>query len=387
MAARKALSRVRIGMAGYGGIGRVHALGYRSLPIIYPNTVPEPVLSRVATSRRETARRAQLEAGFANTEDSVLALAHADDVDVLDVTLPNHLHADVVIAALEEGKPVYCEKPLAHSVEEARRIADRAEASGTPVGMVFQYRFSPAIQRAREIIAAGALGRLFTYRAEYLHAGYQDPERPMSWRLKREEGGSGALGDLGSHIIDLVRYLVGEFQSVQGHLETFIPERPTGKGSDIREPVTVDDVAWIRARMHNGALGTLEASRFATGTLDDLRIWIYGQHGALHFDLMNPSFLFYYDDTRPSGGFGGERGWQRLDTVAQYPESSAPPGRAPVGWSRFHAESQYRFLQAIAEGRTPEPGIRDGLRAQLVMDAVQRSAASNGSWTAVDADS
>jgi predicted dehydrogenase len=142
-------------------------------------------------------------------------------------------------------------------------------------------------------------------------------------------------------------------------------------------------------------VGTLEASRFATGTLDDLRIWIYGERGALHFDLMNPSFLYYYDDyyddyhddyhddEAEAGDYGGSKGWRQLQTVAHYPGALAPPGRAPLGWARLHAENQYRFLRAISSGETPSPGIEDGLRAQLVMDAVERSSADGGSWTAV----
>jgi predicted dehydrogenase len=250
--------------------------------------------------------------------------------------------------------------------------------------MVFQYRYIPAIMKAKELVDAGRLGRIFTYRAEYLHSGYQDPNRPLSWRMKKEEGGSGALGDLGSHVIDLIRHLVGEFASVQGHLETFIQERPVSKGAAEKGPVTVDDVAWFQARMANGAVGTVEASRFATGTLDDLRIWIYGEKGAVKFDLMDPNFLYYFDETGGKGDFGGERGWQRFDTVGNYPGAKAPPPRAPLGWHRAHAESQYRFIQAVADGAAPSPGVVDGLRAQLVMDAVERSSGQDGAWTTVE---
>ena len=377
-------TQIRIGMAGYGGIGRVHALGYRQIPLLYPNALPEPVLQRVSTSRRESAEAAQQEAGFREAGWNQQELVSSENVDVVDVTLPNHLHRDVVAGALAAGKAVYCEKPLAEDLESARRIARAVDDSDAPFGMVFQYRFIPAIMKARELIDAGRIGRVFTYRAEYLHSGYQNPERPLSWRMRKDQGGSGALGDLGSHVIDLVRYLVGEFQAVQGHLETFVPERPVAKGSDEHGPVTVDDVAWLRARMVNGAVGTIEASRFATGTLDDLRIWIYGETGALKFDLMDPNFLYYFDETRPKGAYGGERGWQRLDTVAAYPGAAAPPARAPVGWARAHAECQYRFLKAVTEGTPPSPGILDGLRVQLVMDATERSSAAEGVWTAVE---
>lgn len=376
--------QIGIGMLGYGGIGRVHGLGYRQLPLIYPGTF-EPILRSVCTSRQETADAAKDEAGFESAVTSFADLLSDDAVEVVDITLPNHLHLPAVSESLAAGRSVYCEKPLSGSIEDARKIAAVvAESRPGMFGMVFQYRFIPALMKAREIIQSGKLGRVFTYRAEYLHSGYQNPDRPLSWRMKKEEGGSGALGDLGSHVIDLIRYLIGEFASLQGQLETFISERPVKKGASKKGRVSVDDVAWFRARMKNGAVGTVEASRFATGTLDDLRVWIHGEGGALHFSLMDANFLYWFDESQAGGDYGGERGWQRLDTVANYPGASAPPARAPLGWARAHAECQHRFLTAVTNGQEPNPGIVDGLRAQLVMDAVERSAAADGAWVDVE---
>jgi predicted dehydrogenase len=371
-------------MAGYGMIGRVHSMNYGELPFLYPGAIPRPVLQTVCTSREESAQAAAREGGFTAWVTDVNEMIADPDIDVIDVSLPNQFHKPVVLHALGAGKAVYCEKPLAGTVEDARAIAAAVRAGGAPFGMVFQYRFFPAIMKAKELLDSGRIGRIFTWRAEYLHSGYQNPNRPLSWRMKKEEGGSGALGDLGSHVIDLVRYLLGEFDEVQGHLETFITERPVAKGASEKGTVTVDDVAWFRARMANGSVGSLEASRFATGTMDDLRIWIYGDKGALKFDLMDPSFLYFFDDGKPSGDFGGERGWQRFETAQYYPGAKAPPARAPIGWVRSHAENQFAFLKAVAEGTAPSPGIEDGLRTQLVIDAVERSAAAAGSWTTVD---
>ncbi|MGM0673757.1 MAG: Gfo/Idh/MocA family protein [Spirochaetota bacterium] len=375
---------IRVGMAGYGAIGRVHSLNYRQLPIIYGAQLPTPVLQRVATSRDTTAAAAREEAGFLYSGTDLEQSAAAADVDMVDVTVPNHLHLQVVEAALGAGKAVYCEKPLAASAEQARKIARAASASRSPFGMVFQYRFVPAMLRAKELMDEGRLGRVFTFRGEYLHSGYQNPNRPLTWRTRKEEGGSGALGDLGSHVIDLVRYLLGEFGAVQGQLETFVSERPVAKGATETGVVTVDDVAWFRARMNNGAVGTVEASRVATGTLDTLRLWIHGEKGALHFDLMDPSFLYLFEEQRSGGDYGGDRGWQRLETVTHYPGAATPPPRAPFGWARAHAENQYRFIKAVRAGNEPSPGIVDGLRAQLVMDAVERSAEAEGAWTTVE---
>lgn len=376
--------QIGIGLAGYGMIGRVHALNYAEIPFLYPGDIPRPVLRTIATSREETARAAAAEGGFENWTTEVEEMIVDPAVDVIDVSLPNQLHASTITAALESGKAVYCEKPLAGNVEDARAIAAAVARSGAPFGMVFQYRFFPALLKAKELIDDGRIGRVFTWRAEYLHTGYQNPERPLSWRMKKEDGGSGALGDLGSHIIDLVRFLLGDFAQVQGLLETFIKERPVAKGASESGTVTVDDVAWFGARMADGSVGTVEASRFATGTMDDLRIAVYGEKGALRFDLMEPSFLYYFDEAKPQGNYGGERGWQRLETAQYYPGAKAPPARAPIGWVRSHAENQYAFLKAVAEGTPPSPGIDDGLRTQLVIDAVERSAAATGEWTTVE---
>jgi predicted dehydrogenase len=376
--------RLNIAMLGYGGIGRVHSINYRQLPLIYPGVIPEPVLYAVCTSRKQSAEAAQSEAGFRVATDDLEQILGDPAVDVVDVCLPNSVHREVAVRSLGAGKHVYCEKPLAGNIQDARVIAEAASTASAQFGMVFNYRFFPATMRAKELIEQGRVGRVFTYRAEYLHSGYQDPNRPLSWRMKREEGGSGALGDLGSHAIDLIRYLLGEFISVQGHLETLISERPVARGASERGPVTVDDVAWLRTRMADGAVGTIEASRFATGTLDDLRLWIYGEKGALHFDLMDPSFLYWFDETRPRGDFGGDRGWQRLETVSNYPGAVAPPARAPIGWARSHAENQMACLKAISEGLPPSPGVVDGLRTQLVLDATERSAAAGGVWVDVE---
>ncbi|OQX29706.1 MAG: hypothetical protein B0D92_02215 [Spirochaeta sp. LUC14_002_19_P3] len=371
---------INIGMAGYGMIGRLHSMNYGQLPFIYPGTIPRPVLHTVCASSAASAQAAAREGGFHHYTTSLEELTASPAIDVIDVSLPNSLHRKAVCMALQAGKAVYCEKPLAATLEDAQAMAAAADKSGAPFGMVFQYRFLPAILKAREILAAGRLGRIFTWRAVYLHSGYQNPQRPMSWRMRKEEGGCGALGDLGSHIIDLLRYLTGDFASVQGHLETFIQQRPIARGAAEMSTVSVDDAVWFKARMKNGSVGTLEASRFATGTMEDLRVEIHGERGALKFDLMDPGFLHYFDEAKAQGDFGGERGWQRLESAQHYPGALTPPARAPIGWQRSHTENQYAFLRAISQNRLPSPGLEDGLKVQQVIDAVERSAKAGGTW-------
>jgi predicted dehydrogenase len=374
---------LNIGMLGYGAIGRVHAMGYQQLPFVYPDA-PSVRMRAVCTSSPETSKAAQTEAGFESSTTDLAELLDDPEINVVDVCLPNHLHREVIIQALAAGKNIYCEKPMAGSARDARAIQTAAGKAAGFLGMVFQYRFIPAIIKARKLVVESAIGKVYSFRAEYLHSGYQDATKPLSWRMNADEAGSGALGDLGSHVIDLVCYLLGEFDAVQGHIETFVKDRPIKRGAPETGPVTVDDAAWFTARLKCGALGTVECSRFATGTLDDLRLWIYGEQGSIHFSLMDPSFLYWYD-AGPTSEMPREAvGWQRLDTVTAYPGAKTPPPRSPFGWSRSHLENQYQFLKSVANGFPPEPGVAAGLHTQLVIDAVQQSHAKQGAWQSVE---
>jgi predicted dehydrogenase len=376
------MKRIGIGLLGYGGIGKIHTLGYRDLPLLYPGGLPEIVLEGVCTSKEDTAGRAAREGGFRKGFSDLGELLSRQEVNVVDCCLPNFLHRQALLQALEAGKHVYCEKPLALNGEEARQIAAVVERQGVQLGLTFNFRFVPALMRARQLIEEGLLGEVYSFRAEYLHTGYQDPARPMSWRMRRELSGGGALVDLGSHVIDLIRHLLGEFASVRAVMHTYIGRRPVRRGSADSEPVTVDDAAWLEVRLQSGGIGTIEVSRFATGALDDLNIQVHGQKAALMFRLMDANWLYWFDATRPSGPAGGERGWTRLETVQHNPGASQPPPRSILGWTRTHTENQYAFLKAVSEGREPRPGAVDGLRCQLIMDAAY-SSAENGQWVAV----
>lgn len=366
---------IGIGLLGYGAIGKIHTLCYKELGLLYPGQLPEIRLAGVSTRSEDSARAAAEQAGFARWFTRPEELIRDEQASLIDCSLPNHLHRDMLLQAFAAGKHVYCEKPLALDAAQARELAQAARRAGVKVGLTFNFRFIPALMRAKQLLEQGVLGRIYSFRAEFLHTGYQDPERPMSWRLRKEQSGGGALVDLGSHLIDLVRHLLGEFQEVRCLLKTYIPERPKSKGSPVKEPVTVEDAAWLEARLAGGAIGTLEATRFATGALDDLNIEIYGEKGALRFALMEANWLHWYE--------AGGSGWKRLETVQHYPGAAIPSPRSFLGWTRTHAENQYRFLRAIAENAKPEPDIVDGLRAQLVLEAAYRSA-ETGAWTAVE---
>jgi predicted dehydrogenase len=376
------MNKIGIGLVGYGMIGRIHSLAYRELPFFYPGQLPAIHLAAVCTSRPETAQAAAQEAGFASWLTDVSALVRRDDVDVVDCSVPPYLHRPTVLAAVGAGKHVYCEKPLALNGAEARELVKATQEAGVQVGMTFNYRFVPAMMRAHQLIRDGALGNIYHFRAEYLHTGYEDPQRPMSWRLRKEQAGGGALVDLGAHLVDLIRYLLGELAAVRATLHTYVKERPVRRGASEKEAVTVDDAAWLQVRMSNGAMGTIEVSRFATGMLDDLRLEIHGERGALRFNLMTPSWLYFYDTTRSGGPLGGERGWIGLETAQSYPGAVTPPARSILGWTRPHAENQYAFLRALLAGKPPQPNIIDGLRTQLALDAAYTSA-ETGDWVQV----
>lgn len=375
---------IGIGLVGFGFIGKVHTYGYRTLKLFYDPAPVTPRLIGVCTSRPETAVRAAEIGEFLYGTTNLTDLLEDERIQIIDIATPNHLHHEQIVQAAAAGKHIYCDKPLTTSLASAKDIARCLQAHPYVLhGMTFHVRFIPATMRARQLIQEGFLGRVFHFRAAYYHAGYADPRRPISWRLSKEAGG-GALSDLGSHIIDLMRYLLGEYVAVRASMETFITQRPAAAGASELKPVEVDDYVALEARLANGARGFLEASRFATGSQDNLEFVIFGEKGALRFNMMDPNFLYAYDATCPEADLGGRRGWTQIECVQRYPKPSVLPSpKLPIGWMRFHVHCLYDFLQAIAEGRLGAATIYDGVRTQAVDEAVRQSAVT-GNWADVD---
>jgi predicted dehydrogenase len=370
-------------MVGYGMIGKVHTHAYRCLPFFYDPPPVKPRLVVVCTAHEDTARRAAEHGGWGEAFTDYRRVVEHPDVDVVHICTPNAAHRDAAVAALQAGKHVYCDKPLARNVEEAEAIVAAADQAPACVKhqMTFQYRFLPATLRAKELIEEGAIGRLFHYRAEYLHSGYIDPQRPVSWRTDAAASGGGALLDLGSHAIDLMQHLAGDIQRVSARCETFITQRPTRDGGS--DNVEVDDLAVLHVEVAGGGVGVIEASRMATGTNDELRFEIHGSRGALRFDLMDPNWLHVYDHRDPDGPYGGLRGFKAVQTVQRYPEPAVlPPPKASIGWTRAHVACLHHFLTCIAEDRPARPDLHDGLAVQRVMAAAYNSSNSQ-SWTDV----
>lgn len=372
-----------VGMVGYGFIGKMHTYAYKSIPVYYDPPPASIRLVGVCTSKKETADIAVKHGGYEFGTTDYHKLLERDDIHIINCCTPNHLHKDLVIDAIKAGKHVYCDKPLTVSIEDARQIMNIAEKSNVVHQMTFQYRFIPAIMKAKQLIDEGILGEPMSFRAMYLHAGYVDPNRPMSWRLNIDQGGAGALFDLGSHVLDLVRYLLGDCKEIFATTQTFIKDRPISKGSSKRVDVKVDDLAIMFMKMKNGALGTVEASRIATGANDDLKVEIHGKEGAIKFDLMEANWLNVYDNRTVGEPIGGMRGFTRIETVQRYPAPAAFPGpKFMVGWERFHIASMFSFLVNVVNRKPEPPTFYDGFKVQEIMESALTSA-KNGHWVGV----
>jgi len=379
------MKEIKVGIVGFGFMGRAHTYGYKTLPLYYRDLPFKITLRAVADPVPGVAARAAEELGFTYATQNPGDVFADPEIDIVDICTPNIYHKEGIIRALAAGKHVYCDKPLGMNPEEAREMAVQAARARGVSQMTLQYRFVPAIRRARQLIESGFLGRPVQFRAAYLHSGYIDPQRPFSWRLDRARSGGGAVMDLGVHAIDLVRLLLGEFRTVSCLQRTFIRQRPRPEG-DAQATVDVDDVTLAQAELANGAVGTLEFSRLATGAEDELRLELYGEKGGLRFSLMEPDWLYAYDARGSDQPLGGSRGWQQLAVLGRYPEKGALPGaKCTQGWTRFHIASAYDLLSNVVRGElgSYSPSFGDGLAAQAVVAALQRSADAQGAWTEV----
>ncbi|MFH9002698.1 Gfo/Idh/MocA family protein [Streptomyces afghaniensis] len=384
---------LRVGMVGYAFMGAAHSQGWRTAGRVFDlplNPVQAAICGRDAIAVRAAADRH----GWASTETDWRALVERDDIDLVDICTPGDSHAEIALAALAAGKHVLCEKPLANTVEEATsmvRAAEEAYQRGQIAMVGFNYRRVPATALARRMVAEGRLGALRHVRVTYLQDWLVDPQFPLTWRLRKEQAGSGSLGDLGAHIIDLAQYLVGErLAGVSALTETFVRQRPlpTGATSGLSAvsaagtgEVTVDDAALFTARFPSGALASFEATRYATGRKNALRIELNGERGSLAFDLERLNELSFHDGTEP----GAEAGFRRiLVTEPDHPYLDAwwPPGHG-LGYEHTFVHQARDLVHAIAEGRRPEPSFADGLQVQRVLAAVEESAEKNSVYTPI----
>ena len=364
---------VGVGMVGYAFMGRSHSQAWRTIAH-QPGVAVEPRMAAICGRDEAATEAAAHRLGWAAVETDWRSLIARDDVDLVDICTPGATHAPIAIAALQAGKHVLCEKPLANTVAEAEDMVRAAEAAPHLVAMVgFNYRRIPAMALARQLVAAGTLGPLRQVRAVYLQDWLADPGAPMAWRLRREEAGSGALGDLGAHIVDLVQYLTGErLVEVSGRAATFVKERRGAGG--VLEAVTVDDAVLFSASLSGGAIGSFEATRFATGSKNALRVELDGQEGALRFDLERLNELEIYERSQPHAGFR-----RVLVTEPDDPYLAPwwPPGHV-LGWEHTFVHQVRDLLAGIAAGTPVAPTFADALGVQRVLDAVEESSREGG---------
>ncbi|MCC4909385.1 Gfo/Idh/MocA family protein [Microbacterium sp. cx-59] len=380
-------------MIGAGFMGAAHSQGWRVAPRFFDLPL-DPQMTLLVARDADRTRAAADTWGWAESGTDWRAAIERGDIDVIDIVTPGDLHAEIAIAALAAGKHVLCEKPLANTVGEAERMADAASAAfshGARAMVGFTYRRVPATTLARDMVAAGRIGDVRQVRAEYLQDWLSDADAPLTWRLEKEHAGSGALGDIGAHAVDLAEYITGQrVTEVSGILDTLVTERPllaagsglSGTAAAGRGAVTVDDVALFTGRLESGALASFEASRFRTGRKNALRIEISGSRGALVFDLERLNELAFYDATAPAG----EQGFRTiLVTEPTHPYVGAwwPAGHM-LGYEHAFSHQAKDFVEAIAAGAQPSPSFADGLHVQRVLGAVERSAAQASAWTHTD---
>ncbi|MFE9100734.1 Gfo/Idh/MocA family protein [Actinomadura geliboluensis] len=376
------MTTVGVGMVGHAFMGRAHSQAWRSVgPFFGPPLTP--VMTALAGRSADRARAAAAALGWASIETDWKELLRRDDVQLVDICTPGDSHAEIAVAALDAGKHVLCEKPLANSVAEAEAMAaaaDRARERGIRSMVGFNYRRVPAVTLARRLVDEGRVGTVRHVRAQYLQDWLADPAAPFTWRMDRDKAGSGSLGDIGAHIIDTAQFITGQsLIGVSALMDTFVPERPVPGGGTAR--VTVDDAALFIGRTDGGALASFEATRFATGRKNSLRIEVSGSSGALSFDLESLNELWFYDRTEDDA----TAGFRRIvvtEPVHPYAGHWWPPGHM-LGYEHTFTHQMADLLTAIADGTDPRPSFADGLQVQRVLAAVADSAASR-CWVDVE---
>jgi len=383
---------LRVAMIGYAFMGAAHSQAWRTaghvvdLPMRPEMTV---VVGRQSAAVAQAARRL----GWQESDVDWRRVIERPDIDLVDICTPGDTHAEIAIAALAAGKHVLCEKPLANTVPEAQAMAAAALAAPDLQAMVgFTYRRTPAVALARKMVAEGTIGAVRQVRAQYLQDWLSDEHSPLTWRMDKEKAGSGALGDIGAHIIDVIEFVTGQrLTGVSGRLETFVKERPvsTGSGGAISGgvagsefgPVTVDDAAVFFGTLESGALAAFEASRFALGRKNAMRFEINGSKGSLAFDFESMNVLEHYDGRVPAA----ETGFARiLVTEPTHPYLSAwwPPGHG-LGYEHGFTHQVIDVVNAIAAGSVARPTFSDGLHVQWALAAVEASSAANSSWQVI----
>ena len=368
---------LNIGLLGFGAMGKAHSFSVASLPFYFDDLNFSAKYRALCTSHIESAKAAadRFDLGYITVCES--DIINDPDINVIDICTPNINHYETAKKAIAAGKHVLCEKPLAITASEARELEalanDAFEKNGQVCGIVFNNRHLAAIRRAKELVESGKLGNILTFDFRYYHNSCIDPERTVGWKQNKDICGAGTLFDLGSHIVDLCRYLCGEFEEVYAKEQIAFPTHKCADGSIWQ--TNADEAVYITATLECSAVGTLSANKITVGENDGLTFAVYGSNGAIKFDLMEPDWLYYYDANAEGGNYGGYKGFTKIECVGRYPAPGGkfPSPKAPNGWLRGHIESMYAYLNAVSARREASPSFTDGARVQEVLEAAHKS--------------
>jgi predicted dehydrogenase len=386
------MPQLNVAIIGHAFMGKAHSNAWRNAPHFFD--MPATPVLKVAVGRNQETLRAFAERwGWQEVASDWREVVQRDDIDVVDISVPTNLHAEIAVAAAEAGKHVFCEKPIAMTSAEARRMLAAAAAAGVVHYLNHNYRRVPAVMLAKELIDAGFVGRIFHWRGAYLQDWIVDPSFPLIWRLQADQAGGGPHFDLGSHNVDLARFLVGEITRVSAMTARFVEERPLpgagaaaftagAGGSTETGPVTVEDAAFVLAEFEGGALGAIETSRFAPGRKNHHTFEIYGSEGSIVFDLERLNELHVFSRNDPDG-LQGFRTIMVTEGTHPYLEGWWPPGHI-IGYEHTFHHAVVDFVRAVVAGTEVRPDFEDGVRETLVLEAAVKAAAE-GRRTEVEA--
>lgn len=371
------MKKINVAMIGYGFMGRAHSNAWRQVKSFF-DVEYEPVLKVICGRNESEVRKVASRFGWKEHATSWEEVVTRKDIDLVDICSPGHTHAPIAIAAAEAKKILFCEKPLANSLEEAEQMLAAVERNDCLHMICHNYRRAPAVSLAREMITRGDIGEIYHYRATYLQDWLRNPEFPALWRLDKARAGSGSLGDLFSHSTDLARYLVGEIAEVSALLKTFITERPSPEGEKLVH-VDVDDAALSLVKFSSGSIGTIESTRYATGRKNFNRFEINGSKGSVVFNLERMNELEFYANEGSESGF---KTIQVTDRSHPYMKAWWPPGHI-IGYEHTFTHTVFDLLESIAAQKLPIPNFKDGVKNQRVLNAVEKSAVSKA-WVSVN---
>lgn len=388
------VEKINIAMIGCGFMGKAHAVAYATMPMFFSPPPAIPVRKVLVDITDAAAREGAQRYGFESSSTDWRHIVGRADIDAVDIVTPNDTHAEIAIAAAKAGKHILCEKPLARTGDEAQTMLAAVEATRVVHMVAFNYRRTPAVALARRYIEDGRIGKVLNFRGTYLQDWSADPDSPLSWRFQKAIAGSGALGDIGTHVIDLARFLVGEIATVNAVVKTFVPTRPIQAGGidklgtaekDRKGPrgnVDVDDEMMTLLRFSDGAVGSIEATRNAHGRNNFLTFEVHGTGGSIAFNYERRDELrvMFADDPADA------RGFRTVYTGPAHPYGHGlwPIPGLGIGYTEVKVVECHDFLKAVVSGVQPSPNFRDGYRIARIADAILESAVSQ-SWVEVKA--